>query len=319
MAGNSAARCGWRTAGTVILIAGALAMPIGAHDDPAPRDRQTKAPDRSTVMSTVAITPVEGPSTLHHLGLTIEESSMGWAGQWSAPLVTAQSAAEATLRSEPAGGPFVLTGADLYRISCRACHKADGTGAPPEVHSLVGPVRSASVQWMTADMKARGRDLGAAFVKQLTSATEADLRTRLRQGGHNMPSFDQISQQEYAVLRPYLDQLAGVPNPKPGRRSITEPADRVGELVVKGTCHICHDATQTTQRPTTVMNGVIPALASFPSGKTGGDFVHKVKVGAQVPLSAGGVMSRGRMPVFDYLTEPEVASAYSYLMTYRPR
>ena len=89
--------------------------------------------------------------------------------------------------------------------------------------------------------------------------------------------------------------------------------------MVKGTCHICHDATQVTERPTTVLSGVIPALASFPGGKTGGDFVHKVKAGAQVPLSAGGVMSRGRMPVFDYLTEPEVASAYSYLMTYRPR
>jgi mono/diheme cytochrome c family protein len=319
MSRNSVVRHGWRTAGAVLVMAGALAMPIRAHDAAAPRDRQTKTPNRSTVVSTVPITPVEGPSTLHHLGLTIEESSMGWAGQWSPPFSAPQSAADARLRSEPAGGPFVLTGADLYRISCRACHKADGTGAPPEVHSLVGPVQSASVQWMTADMKARGRDLGAAFVKQLTTATEADLRTRLRQGGHNMPSFAQISDQEYAVLRPYLDELAGVPSAKTGPRSITEPADRVGELVVKGTCHICHDATQANQRPTTVMSGVIPSLASFPSGKTGGDFVHKVKAGAQVPLSAGGVMSRGRMPVFDYLTEPEVASAYSYLMTYRPR
>ena len=244
---------------------------------------------------------------------------MGWAGQWSATVSTPLSAAEASMRSEPTGGPFVLTGADLYRISCRACHKPDGTGAPPEIHSLIGPVRSASVQWMTADMKARGRDLGAPFIRQLTTATEADLRTRLRQGGHNMPSFGQISEQEYAVLRPYLDQLAGLPYAKPARRSITEPADRVGELVVKGTCHICHDATQVTQRPTTVLSGEIPSLASFPSGKTGGDFVHKAKIGAAVPLSVGGVMSRGRMPVFGYLTEPEVMSAYSYLMTYRPR
>jgi len=319
MSRHSRVRRRWRTTRLVLLVIGALAVPIRAHANPHARDRQTKAPARSTVVSTVAITPVEGPSTLHHLGLTIEQSSMGWAGQWSPPLVTTQSAAEAALRSEPAGGPFVLTGADLYRISCRACHRADGAGSPPEVNSLAGPVRSASVQWMTADMKARGRDLGAAFIKQLTSATEADLRTRLRQGGHNMPSFAQISDQEYAVLRPYLDELAGVPAAKQGPRSITEPADRVGELVVKGTCHICHDATQVNQRPTTVLSGVIPALASFPGGKTGDDFVHKVKAGAQVPLSAGGVMSRGRMPVFDYLTEPEVASAYSYLMTYRPR
>jgi hypothetical protein len=303
----------------MLVVAGALAAPIRAHADPHPSGRQAKAPGRSTVASTVPITPVEGPSTLHHLGLTIEQSSMGWAGQWSPPLVTTQSAAEAALRSEPAGGPFVLTGADLYRISCRACHRADGTGSPPEVHSLAGPVRSASAQWMTADMKARGRDLGAAFIKQLTSATEADLRTRLRKGGHNMPSFAQISDQEYTQQRPKHHEHAGLQEAKSGLRSITEPADRVGELVVKGTCHICHDATQVTERPTTVMSGVIPALASFPSGKTGGDFVHKVKAGAQVPLSAGGVMSRGRMPVFDYLTEAEVASAYSYLMTYRPR
>ena len=306
----------WRTAG-LTLVACTFAAPIRAQRAASPHEGQR--PDRSTVVSTVAITPVKGPSTLRHLGLTIEESSMGWAGQWSPAVSTPQSAAEANTRSEPPGGPFVLTGADLYRISCRACHKADGTGAPPEIHSLVGPVQSASVPWMTADMKARGRNLGASFIRQLTTATEADLRTRLRQGGHNMPAFGQISEQEYAVLRPYLDQLAGLRNTKPGRRSITEPADRAGELVVKGTCHICHDATQVTQRPTTVLSGVIPSLASFPSGKTGGDFVHKVKAGAQVPLNAGGVMSRGRMPVFGYLTEQEVASAYSYLMTYRPQ
>jgi mono/diheme cytochrome c family protein len=310
---------GWWTRGSVLLVAGALGAPIRATAGPGPGDRQAGTRDRSTVVSTTPITPVEGPSTLHHLGLTIEESSMGWAGQWSPPVSTPLSAADDHTRSEPAGGPFVVTGADLYRISCRACHKADGTGAPPEIRSLLGPVRSASVPWMTADMKARGRDLGATFIRQLTTATEADLRTRLRQGGHNMPSFGQISEQEYAVLRPYLDQLAGLPAAKPVRHSITEPADRIGELVVKGTCHICHDATQATARPTTVLSGVIPALASFPAGKTGGDFVHKVRAGAQVPLSAGGVMSRGRMPVFDYLTEQEVASAYSYLMTYRPR
>src|SRR4249919_3346507 len=142
MSRNIAVRLGWRTPGLVLVVAGALAAPIRAHADPHPRDRQAKAPARSTIVSTVPITPVEGPSTLHHLGLTIEQSTMGWAGQWSPPLVTAQSAAEAALRSEPAGGPFVLTGADLYRISCRACHRADGAGSPPEVHSLAGPVRS---------------------------------------------------------------------------------------------------------------------------------------------------------------------------------
>jgi mono/diheme cytochrome c family protein len=309
----------WATAWSAVVLASALATPIRADRGAPVREHQARKGDRSGVMSTVPVTPVEGPSTLHHLGLEIEGSSMGWAGQWSSPPSTIQAGSEGNARSEPPGGPFVLTGADLYRISCRACHKADGTGAPPEIHSIIGPVHSASVQWMTADMKARGRDLGAAFIRQLTLATEADLRTRLRQGGHNMPSFDQISDQEYAALRPYLDDLAGLPRAKSAPRAITEPADRVGELVIKGTCHICHDATQPTERPTTVLSGVIPSLANLPHQKTVADFVHKVRQGAPIPLSAGGVQSRGRMPVFDYLTDAEVASSYSYLTTYPPR
>ncbi len=162
------------------------------------------------------------------------------------------------------------------------------------------------------------RAVDPAFVRQLTTANEADLRTRLRQGGHNMPAFGQITDPEYVVLRRYLDRLASLPVPdKP--RTMTEPADRVGELIVKGTCHICHDAVQYEQHPTTVLSGVIPALASMPREKTFADFVRKVREGAPVPLSSGGLSSRGRMPVFDYLTEPEVASAYSYLTRYPPR
>src|ERR1700676_2935570 len=40
----------------------------------------------------VAVTPVEGPSTLHHLRLSIETSSMGWEGQWSPPSAMAPPA-----------------------------------------------------------------------------------------------------------------------------------------------------------------------------------------------------------------------------------
>ena len=106
-----------RTLGLILIVAWAVAPILAAR---AAHPREGQARNRTNVMSTVPITPVEGPSTLHHLGLTIEESSMGWAGQWSATVSTPLSAAEANMRSEPAGGPFVLTGADLYRISCRA-------------------------------------------------------------------------------------------------------------------------------------------------------------------------------------------------------
>ncbi len=268
------------------------------------------------ILATAPITPVEGPSTLHHLGLTIEQSSMGWAGGWSEP--PRENAAETRLRSEPVGGPFVLTGADLYRISCRACHRPDGNGSPPEINSIIGPVHAASYSWLVANMKARGRSVDLAFIRQLTIQNEADLRTRLRHGGHNMPAFEQITDPEYAVLRGYLDELADIPVAgKP--KTMIEPADRVGELIVKGTCHICHDAFQDQQPPTTVLSGVIPALVSMPREKTFADFVTKVREGAPVPLSRGGVLSRGRMPVFYYFTEAEVASVYSYLSRYPPR
>ena len=293
-----------RCAGALLLASlGFVARPASSGDSRA---------------TAIEVTPVEGPSTLHHLRLTIERSSMGWGGQWSPPpslVPPSQSRGGNTDRRA-----LVLSGADLYRISCRACHKPDGSGSPPEINSLIGPVQAASFQWMTQRMKAMGRPTDPAFIRQLTSGTEADLRKRLKVGGHNMPSFDHLSDAEIDVLRPYLDQMAGAPATPRRPRSITEPGARVGELVVKGTCHICHDATGPSNTPaTTVLNDVIPALGSMPHQKTFYQFVEKVRAGAPIPLSAGGVLSRGRMPVFSYLSESEVASAYSYLSTYPPK
>jgi mono/diheme cytochrome c family protein len=292
--------------GVLLLVAagfGSPAVTSGAQRAPAPA---------------VEVTPVQGPSTLHHLRRTIEGSSMGWGGQWSQPpalVPQTQGRADDAARSA-----FVLSGADLYRISCRACHKPDGSGSPPEINSLIGPVQAASVQWMTERMKAMGRPADPAFIRQLTASTEADLRKRLKVGGHNMPSFDHLTEAEINTLRPYLDQMAGVPGAGSRQRTIIEPSARVGELIVKGTCHICHDATGPSNTPTTtVMNDVIPPLASMPHQKTFYQFVQKVREGAPIPLSAGGVLSRGRMPVFNYLTAAEVASAYSYLSIYPPK
>jgi mono/diheme cytochrome c family protein len=310
---------GRSAATSTITVVLALILSMAANVATQSRASQAPRPATPSAVSTTRITPVEGPSTLHHLGLTIEKTSMGWAGQWSGPPPTVPASTDAASKLEPAGGPFVLSGADLYRVSCRSCHKPDGTGTENEIHSLIGPVQAASFQWMTESMRARGRPVDAAFIRQLTTANEADLRARLRQGGHDMPAFGQISDQEYKVLRPYLDQMAGLRPSTAGPRTIAEPVDRVGELIVKGTCHVCHDAVQPNQGPTTVLSGVIPSLASMTQMKAFTGFVHKVEEGAPVPLNASGVMSRGRMPVFNYLTDAEVAAAYSYLSTYPPR
>lgn len=264
----------------------------------------------------VDVMPVSGQSTLHHLGRTIEDSSMGWGSQWS-PLP--RLATGPPPREEGPRGDFELTGADLYRISCRACHRPDGSGAPPEINSIIGPVRSASVAWMTERMKAAGRPVDAAFIRELTSSTEGDLRRRLKVGGHAMPSFDHLSDEEINTLRPYLDLLAGLPGAEQRQRVIAESSARVGELIVKGTCHICHDATGSETAPVTVLSNVIPPLDSMPQRKPFSEFVRKVREGTPIPFGTPGVWSRGRMPVFNYLTEREAAAAYSYLSLYPPR
>ena len=264
----------------------------------------------------IEVTPVTGPSTLHRLDRTIETSPMGWAGQWSrSPLPDRPVPSPARAR---ALDEMVVWGGDLYRVSCRACHRPDGSGSPPAVNTILDPVRAASDQWMTARMKEKGRPSDHAYIHGLTSANEADLRKRFRNGGHAMPSFEHLSDDEIGALRPYLDQLAGLPGAETRQRSITESRYRVGELVVKGTCHICHDAVGREDVQTTVLSGFIPPLSAMLRLKSFGDFVHKVRTGAPVPLRAGGVMVRGRMPTFDYLSEQEVSVAYEYLIRYRP-
>jgi len=292
---------------------------------PLQSDAQTPAAPATTLRprqqsaALVVVTPVAGPSTLHHLGLSIDRSSMGWDGQLGAPPINVPTQAPPPARAENPAGNFALSSADLYRVSCRACHKPDGSGVPHEINSIIGPVQSASVEWTTARMRERGRPVDPKFVRKLTSLTEADLQQRLKVGGHNMPSFAHLSDEETRVLRPYLDALASVPGAERRQQQISEPAIRVGELIVKGTCHICHDATGPDIRPAIVKSGDIPALAAIPHEQTFAQFVQTVRVGVSVQVSARSESSKRRMPVFNYLSEEEVAAAYSYLIAYPPK
>ena len=49
------------------------------------------------------------------------------------------------------------------------------------------------------------------------------------------------------------------------------------------------------------------------------EFVHKARNGEVVSLSDPSLQHRGRMPVFYYLRDEEVGSAYVYLATYPPQ
>jgi mono/diheme cytochrome c family protein len=226
------------------------------------------------------------------------------------------------LRSQPdqasqaLNQPFQLAGADLYRLNCRACHGADGKGAPPAINSLIGPVQGTSAARIQARMKARGAPISEGMAKDMAAQAEAALRDRLRKGGKKMPPFPHLRGDEIEALLGYLDELAGVPAGRRGHLLVSESAARVGEHMIKGTCHICHDATGPGGGHMAMMRGIIPSLASLPQDHSLSSVVRQVQYG-----SAGMMMMMGgpRMPPFPYFTEEEVAAAYFFLQQYPPQ
>jgi mono/diheme cytochrome c family protein len=214
--------------------------------------------------------------------------------------------------------PVSVTGADLYRLGCQSCHKADGSGSPPEINAITGPVQATSATLMERRMRERGRPISAAFARQLASGSKKDLLNRLKNGGQKMPPFAYLTDGEIGALIGYLDLLAEVP--AVGRpQTVTEPVTRVGELLVKGTCQICHDATGHWPDPQELLQGSVPPIAGFTTEKSMSEIVRKVRHGSPVVMGTLQLPYRGRMPVFDYLSDDEVVSAYLYLILYPPQ
>ena len=268
----------------------------------------------------VEITPAEGPSWLHQIGLVVDETCFGQAGAWvSPPVVSVLPHWDGAPDGSIDGASVVLTGSDLYRFNCQACHKADGAGIPPVIPSLIGPVRAASPAGFREQMKARGYEMDAASIRELTSQSERAFRERLRLGGERMPSFPHLKTVEVDAMLAYLKLLAGVRGQESLPIPSTEPALRVGEHLVKGTCHLCHDATgpgRDEPLELSMMRGVIPSLASIPLQRTKAEVIRKVRLGLAEPLP---YMTRGRMPVLGYFSGDEIAAAYEYLTTHQPR
>jgi mono/diheme cytochrome c family protein len=268
----------------------------------------------------LSITPATGLSYLRRLGLTFDRSSMGRIGQFtSAVHASALPSADVKTITDLTRRVMTLSGADLYRLECQACHKADGTGAPPEINTLIDPVQGTSLVLWQRRMQTLGRTIDPAFARQVVSGAKADLRHRLVHGGQKMPSFDFLQDSEVEALVAYLDLLAGVPGAAQRQRTVAEPATRVGEYLVKGSCHICHDATGSWPTPEALLNGAVPPLSGLSTRHSLLELVEKVRRGAPVIMGTTLMVDRGRMPVFDYLTNDEAAAAYLYLAMYPPR
>ncbi len=236
---------------------------------------------------------------------------MGWTGAYGSFSTIRPTYFERT------PGPRTLSGADVYRLACRACHQADGSGMPPEIPAIFGPVQATSATVLERRMKAMDRPITATFARELTSGSKTDLLNRIKNGGEKMPSFGYLNTGEVDALIRYLNVLARLPSPGK-QQSVTEPVMRVGELLVKGTCHICHSATGRWPTPEQLLQGAVPPIAGF-TARSLPEVIGKVRHGAPVLMGNPEFSYRGRMPVFTYLGNDEVAAAYLYLVHYAPK
>lgn len=279
---------------------------------------------QGAIRKEAAITAVTGGSWLHHLHRPFDESSMGRTWRLG-PTGAATDQAAPRLRlaaqfdsTAPRSRMETLHGSDLYRLNCQGCHGESGLGAPPEIGSLIDPVRATSAALVAERMKKVGMALSRRQTAELVNQSRGALLKRLHGGGRDMPSFHHLSEEEIRSLVAYLKQLAGVPGAENEQVAIQESHARVGELIVKSTCHICHGATGLNPTLAELLEGAIPPLSVLPERVNRAQLVRKVTSGAPVIMGTTSSVYRGRMPVFSYLSESEAADVYEYLTRYPP-
>ena len=276
---------------------------------------------RTTGSRDVPVTPVSGESWLAHLNRSFNETSMGKTGHLGPP---APASGETALPLQPdlaygAGSQsLTLHGSDLYRLNCQGCHGESGQGAPPEINSVINPVRATSVALVMARMKTAGMDISRADAVKLAQQSNAALLQRLHSGGQNMPPFPHLNETEIRSLFAYLKQLAGVPGAEGEQIAVRESPVRIGEHIVKSTCHTCHSAAGPDPDAQQLWDGAIPPLSVLTTRKSRPEFIRKVTHGAPILMGAQPALYRGRMPVFYYLSEDEAADVYLYLTLYPP-
>src|SRR5271157_3415810 len=297
----------------MVILAGRCAYAQANH---------ASAPTRNAVRSNdVPVTVVAGESWLSHLNRPFNETSMGKTGHLGPP---PPAPGEETAHWQPELSPSVspqtvtLHGADLYRLNCQGCHGESGQGAPPEINSVINPVRATSVVLVMERMKAVGMDINRVEAAKLAQQASAALVQRLHVGGQNMPPFPHLSEAETRSLVAYLNQLAGVPGAEGRQIAVTESPLRIGEHIVKSTCHTCHSATGPNPAPQQIWEGAIPPLSTLAARRSQPEFIHKVTHGAPILMGTPPMLYRGRMPVFYYLSEEEAADVYLYLTLYPP-
>ena len=269
----------------------------------------------------ISVTAVEGESWIRHLHTPFNETRMG--RTWDlgpAPPAAGNKATPWQLHLTPgyAAQMITLHGSDLFRLNCRGCHGELGHGAPPEINSITGPVQATSPQTTMERMKKAGREMSRSDANAIAKDSKALLRQRLHLGGQHMPP-PTLSESEIRCLVPYLEQLSEVRGADTDHLAVRESSYRVGEHIVKSTCHICHNAVGPNPDPSQILEGAIPPLSTLTTRVTLPEFVRKVTSGAPIVQGTPPTPYRGRMPVYGYLSQDEAAAAYQYLLLYPPQ
>ena len=270
--------------------------------------------------SATKVTPVTGESWLSHLHRTFDETSMGKTGRLGPAELEPRNSPSMFLAvaSGPVGQTVTLHGSDLYRLNCRGCHGEAGLGAPPEINSVINPVRAGSAALILERMKKSGMSMSRADAAKLAKQSQDAVLQRLHKGGQDMPPFSHLSETEIRSLVAYLKELSDVPGAEAEQLAVRETRVRVGEHIVKSTCHICHSASGPNPDSQELADGAIPPLSTLTSRLNQAQFIRKVTRGAPIVMGTPPLVCRGRMPVFYYLSEEEAANAYLYLSLYRP-
>jgi mono/diheme cytochrome c family protein len=303
------------------LLISASAQTTQSKKEQGTAQQLASMPVSDTKVREYPIPSSQGPSWLKHLGLAVSQTHMGQVGGSIAfsgksnglkPIIERFLVA---VRSHPDKAAEILnekllvSGSDLYRWNCQGCHGADGKGVDPEINSVLGPVQGTSPALTRKRMEARGIDADDDMIKQVSELAEGSLRDRLQHGGKSMPAFEYLRQDEVEALLGYLEKLADVPPTKRAGLLVPESAARAGEHIVRGTCHICHDATG--PRPggglMALTQGIIPSLASISTDNSLSGIVHQVQYGSSSMMKMTGGET---MPAYPYFTDEEIAAVY---------
>lgn len=284
-------------------------------------DSSSPSTPTSTTIDGRAVSVVTGESWLDRLHRSFGETSMGKTGRLGPSTAAPENHPSDTSTGQSRGlrnRMVTLHGSDLYRLNCQGCHGEAGLGAPPEIGSVINPVRATSVALVMERMKKVGMDISHAEASQLASQSKTALLKRLHAGGQDMPAFPQLSEAEIRSLVAYLKQLADMPGAVKEQLTVKESPVRVGELIVKSTCHTCHSAEGPNPNPEQLLQGAIPPLSTLVMRTNQLGLVRKVTRGAPASMGTPPLLYRGRMPVFFYLSADEAADIYQYLTDYKP-